>query len=151
TELWVEQVYPTLLLVPFYAVACGALIVVLVEARSRAMNVVGFALFVALAWNSLDEDVRFKKAFFDPHAIASLKTELDSASAPGQHILVNHVFDGAYRYYFNRFTIALIATPPSRMPAALAFYTDSRRSPAATPGGALFVQHKHLADEMFDK
>jgi hypothetical protein len=151
TELWVEQVYPMLLLVPCYAIACGALVVALMEARSKALVSIGFVLLAALMLNSLDEDVRFKKAFFDPAAIASLKAELDSASVPGQHILVNHVFDGAYRYYFNRFTIALIATPPSRMPAALAYYTDPTRSPSATGRGAVFVQHKHLADEMFDK
>ena len=151
TELWVEQVYPTLLLIPFYAIACGALIVALAQARSRALTLVGVALFVALMANSLDEDVTFKRAFFDPSAITSLKAELESVSVPGQHILVNHVFDGAYRYYFNRFTIALIATPPSRMPAALAYYSDPARSPSATAQGAVFVQHKHLADEMFDK
>ncbi len=151
TELWVEQVYPTLLLIPFYAIACGALIVALVGAPSRALRMVGAALFVALMANSLDEDVTFKKAFFDLQAIASLKAELDSVSVPGQHILVNHVFDGAYRYYFNRFTIALIATPPSRMTSALSYYTDPGRSPSATAQGAVFVQHKHLADEMFDK
>ena len=136
TELWVEQVYPTLLLIPFYAIACGALIVALVGAPSRALRMVGAALFVALMANSLDEDVTFKKAFFDPQAIASLKAELDSVSVPGQHILVNHVFDGAYRYYFNRFTIALIATPPSRMTSALSYYTDPGRSPSATAQGA---------------
>ena len=151
TELWVEQVYPTLLLIPFYAIACGALIAVLFAARSRALALIGAALFVALMANSLDEDVTFKKAFFDPSAIASLKAELDSVSVPGQHILVNHVFDGAYRYYFNRFTIALIATPPSRMSSALAYYTEPGRAPSATAQGAVFVQHKHLADEMFDK
>ncbi|HEV8449378.1 MAG TPA: glycosyltransferase family 39 protein [Gemmatimonadaceae bacterium] len=151
TELWVEQVYPTLLLIPFYSIACGALVVVLVGARARALAIVGVGLFVALMANSLDEDVTFKKAFFEPSAIASLKTELDSVSAPGQHILVNHVFDGAYRYYFNRFTIALIATPPSRMSSALAYYAEPGRAPSATARGAIFVQHKHLADEMFDK
>ncbi len=86
-ELWVVQVYPTLLLIPFYAIACGALVVALVGAPSRALRMVGAALFVALMANSLDEDVTFKKAFFDPQAIASLKAELDSVSVPGQYIL----------------------------------------------------------------
>jgi hypothetical protein len=88
---------------------------------------------------------------FDPRAIRALKAELDSATIPGQRVLVNHVFDGFYRYYFNRSTVALIATPPSRMSGALAYYTDPARSPSATAQGAVFVQHKHLADEMFDK
>lgn len=151
TELWVEQVYPTLLLVPFYAIGSAVLVATLVTAGSRPAAVVGATLFAGLLLNSVDEDRRFKKAFFEPQAIASLKAELDSVSVPGQHILVNHVFDGAYRYYFNRFTIGLIATPPSRMGAALSYYTDPARSPAATARGAIYVQHKHLADEMFDK
>lgn len=151
TELWVEQVYPTLLLVPFYAIGSAVLVTSLLAARSRAVVMVGAAMFGGLLLNSVDEDRRFKKAFFDPLAIESLRTTLDSVSVPGQHILVNHVFDGAYRYYFNRFTIGLIATPPSRMGAALSFYSDPARSPAATARGAVFVQHKHLADEMFDK
>lgn len=151
TELWVEQLYPLLLLVPCYAIACGALVGTLTEARARSCVWIGIALGAALVLNSLDEDLQFKKAFFDPAAIQSLKTELDSVTVPGQHVLVNHVFDGAYRYYFNRFTIALIATPPSRMSTALDYYTDPSRSSAATNRGAVFVEHKHVADEMFDK
>lgn len=151
TELWVEQVSPTLLLLSFYAVASGALVALLLQARSRAAVAVGLALFAALTWNSLDEDLRFEKAFFDPRAIASLRHELDSVSAPGQRILVNHVFDGAYRYYFNRSTVALIATPMSHIGPTLDYYTDSASSLAATPTGAVFVQHKHVASEMFDK
>jgi len=88
---------------------------------------------------------------FDPRAIRTLKAELDSATIPGQRILVNHVFDGFYRYYFNRSTVALIATAPSRMSSAIAYYTEPGRSPSATARGAVFVEHKHLADEMFDK
>ena len=65
TELWVEQVYPTLLLIPFSTRSrSGALVVALVGAPSRALRMVGAALFVALMANSLDEDVPFKKAFF---------------------------------------------------------------------------------------
>jgi hypothetical protein len=151
TELWVEQVRPTLLLVPFYAIASGALIVALLESRTRAFAWIGGALFAALMWNSIDEGSRLTRVTFDPRAIRSLKSQLDSVTAPGQRVLVNHVFDGMYRYYFNRSTVALIATPPSRLPSALAYYTDPGRSPSATAHGAVFVQHKHLADEMFDK
>lgn len=148
-ELWVEQPYPTLWLLPFYAISSGALIALAMEHRSRAP--IGVALLAALIWNSLGEDLTFKKAFFDPKAIASLRTDLDSLSVPGQHILVNHVFDGAYRYYFNRFTIAIIATRPSRMANAVDYYSDPRYAASATDQGAIFVQHKHLADEMYDK
>ena len=151
SELWVEQVYPTLLLISFYAVASGVLVAVLLAAETRAARLVGVVLLVALLWNSLDEDARFKKEFFDPGAIATLRAELDSVSAPGQRILVNHVFDGAYRYYFNHATVALIATPPSRMGAALDHYLDPSQSPAANANGAVFVRHKRVADEMFDK
>jgi hypothetical protein len=140
-----------LLLLPFYATASGALIVALMEARPRALAWAGGALLALLVWNSLNEGARLDRVTFDPRAIGLLKSELDSATSPGQRVLVNHVFDGFYRYYFNRSTIALIATPPSRMPVALAYYTDPSRSPSATAQGAVFVQHKHLADEMFDK
>ena len=151
SELWVEQVYPTLLLISFYAVSCGVLVATLTGARARPLTMVGFALLAALGWNSLDEDVSFKKEFFDPRAIGSLRADLDSLTVPGQRVLVNHVFDGAYRYYFNRATVALIATPPGRMTAAIAHYTDPAQSPSATSRGAIFVQHKRVADQMFDK
>jgi hypothetical protein len=151
SEIWVEQPYHIVWMVPYYAVATGVLAALLLESGSGMVASLGAVLVLAPAWSSVDENLSFKKAFFDQRAIASLKSELDSVSMPGQNILVNHVFDGAYRYYFNRFTTAMIAVPPSRMSTAIAHYSDSSQGPTATERGAIFVQHKHVADELFDK
>src|SRR5262249_20942425 len=78
TELWVGQYYPVLLMVPFYAIGCAVLVMLLLESQVRWAKLVGAAMVVALGLNSLAEDASFKKAFFDPKAIASLKAELDS-------------------------------------------------------------------------
>ena len=103
------------------------------------------------AINSIDEDVRFKKAFFDPNAIRTLRAQLDSVSAPGQYIMVNHMWDSAYGYYFDRNTVLMGINASDRMDEALAYYTDPKRNRVAPPTGAIFVQHKHLTDELFDK
>jgi hypothetical protein len=151
SEIWVEQPYHLVWMVPYYAIAAGALAALLFESGSRVAAALGAVLVLALGGSSIEENLSFKRAFFDQRAIASLKSQLDSVSAPGQNILVNHVFDGAYRYYFNRFTTAMIAIPPSRMRAAIAHYSDSSQEPTATERGAIFVQHKHVAHELFDK
>jgi hypothetical protein len=150
-KLWVLQYYPTMLVLPFYAVACAALIVLLAGSDRRLMRVAGAALFLALLGNSIDEIVRFKKAFFDRNAISTLKAQLDRLSVPGQYVMVNHMWDSAYGYYFDRNTVLLAINPTSRMDEALAYYTDARRSRVAPATGAIFVQHKHLADELYDK
>lgn len=150
-ELWVGQYYPTLLVLPFYAVACAVLIALLLEAPERWPKLVGGALLGALAWNSIGEDVSFKKAFFDRSAIASLQAEFDSVSQPGQQILVDHVFNAAYRYYFNRNTVELILNPPDHYASALVYYSDPKRARVAPASGAIFVHHKHLTDELYDK
>ena len=87
------------------------------------MITVGATLFGALTLNSVAENVSFRKAFFDLDAIRSLKAQLDSVANPGQQILADHVFDAAYRYYFNRNTVALILNPPYRFPTALDYYS----------------------------
>jgi hypothetical protein len=112
---------------------------------------VGFVLVAALAANSIAENVRFKKAFLPRSEIASLKKELDAVTVPGQRILVDHVFDAAYRYYFNHNTVALILNPPWHYAGALRYYADPKRPVVAPPSGAVFVQHKHLADQLYDK
>jgi hypothetical protein len=150
-EIWIRQYYPTLLVLPFYAVACAALAVRMLEAPHRAAKGVGIALIVALLANSIDEDVSFKKAFFEKKDIQTLRAQLDSVSAPGQFILVNHMFDSEYHYYFDRNVVLLLLNPPESMDAALAYYTSSRRPRVAPPTGAIFVQNKHLADQLFDK
>jgi len=150
-KLWVLQYYPTLLVLPFYAVACAGVVVLLANARMKVAKLAAVALFAGLMTNSIDETLGFKKAFFDPGAIRTLRAQLDSLSAPGQYIMVNHMWDSAYGYYFDRNTVLLAIQPPERIDEALRYYTDGRRGRVAPPTGAIFVQHKHLADELFDK
>lgn len=149
-ELWVAQYYPFLMVVPFYAVGFATLIVLLIESERRAARAMGIAILVALAWSSIDETVRFKKAFFDRGAIRTLRAQLDSLAPPSQRILVNHVFDGPYRYYFKRTIVAMMLDEPFRVEKHLALLSDPR-STASSPQGMLFVQHKQLTDELFDK
>ena len=108
TELWVGQYYPTLLVLPLNAVGCAVLAFMMIGARRAVWRPVGFVLVAALAANSIAENMRFKKAFLPRSEIASLKKALDAVTVPGQRILVDHVFDAAYRYYFNHNTVALI-------------------------------------------
>ncbi|HEV8449379.1 MAG TPA: glycosyltransferase family 39 protein [Gemmatimonadaceae bacterium] len=151
TELWVGQYYPTLLVLPFYAIGCAVLAIMLIGARQRVWHPVGFVLVAALAANSIVENAKFKKAFLPRSEIAALKKEIDAVTEPGQRILVDHVFDAAYRYYFNHNTVALILNPPWHYAGALRYYADPKRPVVAPPSGAIFVQHKHLADQLFDK
>lgn len=151
TELWVGQYYPTLLVLPFYAVGSALLVTMLMASEVRAVKIMGAAVIAALILNSFDEDVSFPKAFFDRRAIASLKTNLDSLSEPGQQILVDHVFDAAYRYYFGHNTVAMILNPPERFAPMIEYYSDPRLPRIAPAAGALFVQHKKLTEEMYDK
>ena len=150
-SIWVGQYYPGLLVLPFYAVACASAIAILVAIEGRARLVAG-VFFVALIANSVAEIATFKKAFLSPKTIATLGPELDSVSARGQVILVNHVFDAAYRYYFNRNTEPMIVYPAGVADIALSTFADPRQRPkSGTSNGAIFVQHKHLADELYDK
>ncbi len=150
-ELWVGQYYPTLLILPFYAIGSAGVIAILLELELPVARFAGAALFAAVLFSSIDEDATFKKAFFDRSAIQSLKAELDRVAQPGQQILTDHVFDAAYRYYFDHNTVALILNPPPRFPTAIQYYTDARRPHIAPASGALYVQHKHLSEEMYDK
>jgi hypothetical protein len=150
-KLWMFQYYPTLLVLPFYAVACAALVVALLSANRRLLKYAGAALCAALLVNSAIDTLTFRKAFFSRAAIAQLKSQLDTLSAPGQYILVNHMWDSAYGYYFDRNTVSMLLQEPSRFNEALSYYTDARRTHVAPPSGAIFVQHKHLADELYDK
>jgi hypothetical protein len=150
-KLWVLQYYPTMLVLPFYAVASGTIVVLLADRHERLLKFAGITLFAALLGNGADEVLRFKKAFFERNAIRTLRAQLDTLSAPGQYILVNHMWDSAYGYYFDRNTVLLALNEPEHLDEALAYYTDPRRTRVAPPTGAIFVQHKHLADELFDK
>jgi hypothetical protein len=149
-ELWVAQYYPFLMVVPFYAVGFAALIVLLIESERRTAKAVGLAVLLAVSWNALDENLRFRKAFFERDAIRTLRVQLDTLAPPTQRILVNHVFDAAYRYYFNRTIFAMILDEPFRVDRHFA-RLSAPGSAFSTPQGMLFVQHKHLTDELFDK
>src|SRR5207237_7990499 len=63
TELLVDQYYPMLLLLPFYAVGCAAA-VTLLAAGPPSLKLVGGAYLAALLANSLFETATFKSAFF---------------------------------------------------------------------------------------
>jgi len=150
-ELWISQYYPTLLALPFYAIACAATIVLVLETNHRWSRAVAGALVVALFSNSLMENASFKKATFSRDNIASLKAQLDTLAQPGQYILTNHLFDFFYSYYFSHPTVDLILNAPPKMKPALAYYSNPSRPRVAPRSGAIYVQHKHLADEMYDK
>src|SRR6185369_16956384 len=121
TEVWIGQYYPTLLLVPFYAVASAAAALLLMQSSQRGVRILGVSVVVALLANSLDEGVRFKKSFFTRDAFNTLRAQVDSVSPRNQALLVNHVFDAQYRYFLERNMVALILNPPGRIEIALAY------------------------------
>ena len=151
-EMWVGQYYPGLLVVPYYAVGFAAVATMLYDSGARAARAAAVVLVLALLANSVDENLTFKPAFFDRDAIATLGRELATLSPPGKEVLVNHVFDAQYRYYFNRKIIGLALVPPRVSDIALASLANPVTHPkTATADGAVFVQHKHVVDEMYDK
>jgi ADP-heptose:LPS heptosyltransferase len=151
-EIWIAQYYPTLLVVPFYAVACAAAAAALLESGRVPIKAMGAVLVAALLANSLTENASFKKAFLEPEMIRTLRAQLDSVSVPGQQIMVDHVFDAQYRYYFQRHTVALILNPPGRVELVLASRSDPTTHPrSADARGGIFVQHKHVIDQLYDK
>jgi hypothetical protein len=150
-ELWVGQYYPTLLVMPFYAVASAALAGRLLDTSHRWAAPLACVLVAALFTNSVAEDVAFKKAFIPRAEVAEMRARLDSVSAPGQYVMTNQVIDFFYAYYFDRPTIDLILTQPEQMAAAVVYYSNPKRPRVAPPSGAIFVQHKHLPDQLFDK
>ena len=152
TELWVGQYYPGLMMIPFYAVSSAAVAALLLNAPQRGVRVIGGVLVLGLVANSVDEVVAFKPAFFPLAAIQSLRVQLDKESPYGKHVLVNHVFGEVYRYYFQRDIIALTTLPPGMAPTFLPSLANPVVNPrSGTPNGAIFVQHKHVVDELYDK
>jgi hypothetical protein len=150
-ELWVAQYYPFLTLLPFYAIGFAVVIVLLVHSAQVTVRLAGGALLLGLAVTSIDEHVRFDKAFFDPAAIRTLRTQIDSLAPRGQRVLTNHNLDAPYRYFFGRRIFAMILTEPFRIDSQVSFISDPRRSPFPSPERMLFVQHKNVTDEIFDK
>jgi hypothetical protein len=141
-----------MLVVPYYAVGFAAVATMLHESGARVARLAAVVLVLALLANSVDENLTFKAAFFDRGAIATLGRELATLSPPGKEILVNHVFDAQYRYYFNRKIIGLVLIPPRVSDIALASLANPATHPkTATADGAVFVQHKHVVAEMYDK
>jgi len=151
TELWIGQYYPTLLVLPFYAIGSAALAVLLARSGRIWPTRIGILIVGVLFANSFAENLSFDKAYFDRSAIASLGANLDTLAEPGQQILTDHVFDAAYRYYFSHNTVALFLNPPARYEPMIRYYADPRLPRVAPARGALFVHHKHLTDELYDK
>ncbi len=151
-EIWMGQYYPGLLVLPFYAVGFAVLTDALLETPQRVARTVAPALVLLLLGNSAFSVLSFKKAFFPRDTIRTLSAQLDSVSRRGQQILTNHIFNTTYRYYFDRNASAMILVAPSALDATLAAVTDPRIEPrSGTPEGSIFVQHKHVSDELFDK
>jgi hypothetical protein len=150
SQMLVDQYYPMLLLLPFHALGCAA-IITLLRSGPKSMRMAGGALATALVANSVYETVSFKSAFFDETAIRSLRVQLDSFLPPGRSVLVSHGLDGAYRYYFDRDCYALMSVPPNAMRASITHFSDGSLPRFMGGSGAMLVQSKHLTDEMYDK
>jgi hypothetical protein len=151
-EMWIAQYYPAVLVIPFYAVGSAAIAVMLFQARSGLVKTAGGILILVLLANSLDENLTFKPAFFARADIASLATRLAAEAPADKQILVNHNFDGLYRNYFGRKIYGLTLVPPRVADHGLVSLSDPAVHPEiATAQGALFVQHKRVVDELYDK
>ena len=150
-ELWVGQYYPFLMVVPFYAIGFAVLIDRILSADRPRLRLVGYALVAALLANGAIETLSFRKAFFDRDAIRSLRARVDSLAPPGQWLMVNHVFESFYRYYFDRNAVALAVHRPNRIAYTMAYFSDPADPRFASARGSVFVQHKQVADAMFDK
>jgi hypothetical protein len=151
-EMWIAQYYPAILVIPFYAVGSAAIAVMLLDARPTLVKTAGAILVVVLLANSLDENLTFKPAFFGRSDIASLATHLAAEAPPDKQILVNHNFDGLYRNYFDRKIYGLTLVPPRVADHGLVSLSDPVAHPEiATARGALFVQHKRVVEELYDK
>jgi hypothetical protein len=151
-ELWVAQYYPGMLIVPFYAVAFAALAVGLYEWGPRNLKIVAVVLVAALLANSVDENLSFETAFFEQDAVDSLRVQMARLHPPDKEVLVNHVFDGQYRFFFNRKIVGLTTTPPRVADLALISFSNPAKHPrTATEQGTIFVQHKHVVNELYDK
>jgi hypothetical protein len=151
-EIWVGQYYPTVLVIPFYAVAGAVSAILLIESASRTSRLAGAVMIGWMIANSVEENLSFPIAYFEPAAIATLGPQLDSVSPRDIEVLVNHVFDAPYRYYFERRTMTTVLMPRGAGEQILSHIADSTKDPNRSTGrGAILVQHKHVADELYDK
>lgn len=151
-EIWVGQYYPTVLVIPFYAVGSAVAALLLIDSTSRLTRFAGAVMLGWMIANSVDENLGFPIAYFDPAAIASLGPQLDSTSPRDIEVLVNHVFDAPYRYYFERRTMTTVLMPRGAADQILRHLADSTKDPNRSSGrGAVLVQHLKVADELYDK
>ena len=152
TEIWVAQYYPAVLVIPFYAVGAAAIVSLVWQLPHRAAKLVAAILTIALLANSADENLGFPAAFFPETVGAQMKAQIDSVSPPNQRLIINHVFDAPYRYYMDRQVVGVTLIPPGVAELGLLSFADTARHPeTATAAGAIFVQHKHVVDELYDK
>ena len=151
-DMWVGQMYPGLLVLPFVVIGTGALATILMAADNRGIRVIGGMLVLAILGNSLYENFTFRKAVVPLATISALRADLDRVSTPGQYVVANHVFDGFYHYYFNRNLWEMIVVPPSAMAGLFTRYErQPQQTRTAGPDGVIYVQHKRVADQLFDK
>jgi hypothetical protein len=151
-EIWVGQYYPAVQVIPFYAVGSALAAVLLIDSASGPARLTGALMLGWMLGNSVDENATFPIAYFDPAAIATMGPQLDAESPRDIEVLVNHVFDAPYRYYFERRTMPATTIPRNRIDATLQYIADSAKDVDRSTGrGAVLVQHKHVVDELYDK
>jgi hypothetical protein len=152
-EIWISQYYPAVLLIPFYAVGAAAIVSLLWwHVHHAAARPVAVLLTVLLLASSADEDLAFPPAFFPDDIARRMAAQIDSVSAPDQTLIINHIFDSAYRFYFRRKVLNVVLMPPAAVDGAFRNLANPRLHPeTATDQGAVFVQHKHVVDELYDK
>lgn len=97
SELSVEQVLPSQIMVPFYAVSCAVCVVWLGE-RKRTFALAAFA--AVLAWQGF-HFARIPKAFMDRQVTAQIADYL-KANDSGDFIVTNLMSDGPVQYFFDR-------------------------------------------------
>ena len=151
-EIWVGQYYPAVQIIPFYAVGSAVAALLLIDSASRIARLAGAVMLGWMLASSIDENVSFPTAYFEPDAIATLAPQLDSVSPRDIEVMINHVFDAPYRYYFERRTMTALFMPRGQEEQTLRYVADSTKEPDRSTGqGAILVQHKHVADELYDK
>ena len=150
-EIWVAQYYPGMIVVPYFAAAFGAA-AALLWGLNRAARVIAVALVAILLVSAADENLNFPTAFFPRSEIARIESRLQSLNNPEKEVLVNHVFDAPYRFYFNRKIVGMTLIPPRFANIALVSFADPVTHPrTADQKGTVFIQHKQVVDQLYDK
>lgn len=97
SELSVEQVLPSQVMVPFYAVAC-AYVVLWLAARKP---IHGYAAFAAILLWQGTLFARVPKAFLERESAAQIKAYLDKNDT-ADFLITNLMSDGPIQYFFDR-------------------------------------------------